>query len=189
MSYYGDFSRGDFYMSRGGWRGDPGFLSWAGKLISAVPLPGASAVGGVLSRMGGGQAAGAITHAAPGPLSGAIQKVSGAIMRHPGAAAGGGAVLAAGAGALAEHAMMGPGGAAPRGFHLCKSMRPGVKHPHPCKTGAFVRNRRMNVCNPRALRRAIRRTHGFAKLAMKAIHITHPKKKGRFGGFRKRRKK
>ncbi len=47
----------------------------------------------------------------------------------------------------------------------------------------------MNVCNPRALRRAIRRTHGFAKLAMKTIHLIHPKKKVRFGGFRKRRKK
>jgi hypothetical protein len=30
---------------------------------------------------------------------------------------------------------------------------------------------------------------GFAKLAMKVIHITHPKKKGRFGGFKKRHRK
>jgi hypothetical protein len=51
------------------------------------------------------------------------------------------------------------------------------------------RHKRMNVCNPRALRRAIRRTHGFAKLAMRTIHLVHPKKKARFGGFRKRRAK
>jgi hypothetical protein len=46
----------------------------------------------------------------------------------------------------------------------------------------------MNVCNPRALRRSIRRAHGFAKFAMKAIHLTMPKKKGRFGGFKKHRR-
>jgi hypothetical protein len=53
----------------------------------------------------------------------------------------------------------------------------------------FRRHKRINVCNPRALRRAIRRTHGFAKLAMKTIHLIHPKKRVRFGGFKKRRKK
>jgi hypothetical protein len=46
----------------------------------------------------------------------------------------------------------------------------------------------MHVTNPRALRRALRRAHGFAKLAMRTIHLVHPKKKGRFGGFKKRRK-
>jgi hypothetical protein len=47
----------------------------------------------------------------------------------------------------------------------------------------------MNVCNARALRRAIRRTHGFAKLAMKTIHLVHPKKHAKFGGFKKKRKR
>jgi hypothetical protein len=55
--------------------------------------------------------------------------------------------------------------------------------------GGGGHRRRLNVCNPRALRRAIRRTHGFAKLAMKTIHLVHPHKKVRFGGFKKRRKK
>lgn len=38
---------------------------------------------------------------------------------------------------------------------------------HPIKdgTGRCVRNRTMNVCNPKALRRAIRREKGFGKLA------------------------
>src|SRR5260370_31303153 len=49
------------------------------------------------------------------------------------------------------------------------------------------RRRRMNVCNPKALRKAIRRTHGFAKLAMRTIHLVHPKKKARFGGFRRKK--
>jgi len=30
----------------------------------------------------------------------------------------------------------------------------------------------------------IRRTQGFAKLAMRTIHLVHPKKKVHFGGFR-----
>jgi hypothetical protein len=47
----------------------------------------------------------------------------------------------------------------------------------------------MNVTNVHALRKALRRAHGFARLAMKTIHLVHPKHKGRFGGFRKRRKK
>jgi hypothetical protein len=47
----------------------------------------------------------------------------------------------------------------------------------------------MRVTNPKALRRAIRRTAGFAKLAMRTIHLIHPKKKVRFGGFKHRRKK
>src|SRR5467141_1682350 len=74
------------------------------------------------------------------------------------------------------------GGVAPKGYHLCKSK-------HGCKGGQFVRNRHMNPCNPRALRRAIRRTHSFARLAMHTIHLVHPKKKARFGGFKKKRTK
>src|SRR6267143_373076 len=76
----------------------------------------------------------------------------------------------------------GGGGVAPKGYHLCKSK-------HGCKRGQFVRNRHMNPCNPRALRRAIRRTHSFARLAMHTIHLVHPKKKARFGGFKKKRSK
>ena len=47
----------------------------------------------------------------------------------------------------------------------------------------------MRVTNPKALRRAIRRTSGFAKLAMRTIHLIHPKKHVRFGGFKKKRRK
>jgi len=42
------------------------------------------------------------------------------------------------------------------------------------------RRRRMNVTNPKALRRAIRRGRGFEKLAMKVLGFTRPHKpKGR----------
>jgi NAD(P)H-dependent flavin oxidoreductase YrpB (nitropropane dioxygenase family) len=110
-----------------------------------------------------------------------IQAGKGMIIKHPvlSAAAAAGAVGMLG-GAGVEALMTGPGGA-PRGFHRCKSK-------HGCKHGEWVRNRHMNPCNPRALRRAIRRATRFTRLAMKTIHLVHPKKKGRFGGFKKRRR-
>jgi len=55
--------------------------------------------------------------------------------------------------------------------------------------GMGGKHRRMRVTNVKALRRAIRRTHGFAKLAMRTIHLVHPKKAVRFGGFKRRTKK
>src|SRR5437870_3388419 len=85
-------------------------------------------------------------------------------------------------------AMVGPGGMLLRGYRLNKSTyitRGGgtsrwpvglaihPKHTEPVKT------RRMNVANPRALRRALRRAHGFAKLARRYITVTrHFKRKG-----------
>jgi hypothetical protein len=46
--------------------------------------------------------------------------------------------------------------------------------------GKWVRNRHMNVTNPKALRRAIRRGHGFEKLARRMLGFATPHKpKGR----------
>ena len=162
MGYY----QGDFYA---GARGDPGIGSFFGGLIkSAVGMiPG---VGGPLSsliKVGGGAA----TAGAVGKLGAVVKAGKGVIMRHPVLTAAG----AAGVGALAV-------GAA--GERLLGRGRGKCKHINP-RTGKCVR--RMNVCNPRALRRSIRRTHGFAKLAMRTIHLVHPKKKVRFGGFRKKK--
>jgi len=50
---------------------------------------------------------------------------------------------------------------APRGYHLAKD-----------GSGKLVRNRRMNIANPRALRRAMRRVQGFEKLARRTISFT-----------------
>lgn len=172
MGYY----MGDFY-ARGGrarFMGDPGFFSFLGKIAKTAVgfIPGIGPV-----------AKGAIDVA-----SGAISKIgaskAGAIVKsgvkiaseHPVLSAAGGA-SAIGAAAAAMHhrgSMAGAGQGATFG---------GRGH------GGGGRHRRMNVCNPKALRRAIRRTHSFAKLAMKTIHLVHPKKHATFGGFRKRRKK
>lgn len=171
MGYYA----GDFYA---GARGDPGFLGTlfglAKSAVGMVPGIGPIASRGmeaIAARAGGAATAGRSV----------IAPVKGVIMKHPAATAAGVAGVAGlGAGALVQHAMA--GGACPKGFHMCKSK-------HGCKRGGCVRNRHMRVTNPRALRRALRRTQGFAKLAMRTIHLVHPKKRARFGGFRKTRRR
>src|SRR5437899_1658439 len=185
MGYYRP--QGDYYA---GYRGDPGIGSFFGGLLKSDVgfIPGVGTIASKVMRAVMPRGAHMLGPAA-GKITAAARGVAGAIVKHPVlSAAGAAGALGGMMGAEGEHLLAGPGGAAPRGYHLCKGMRPGTKHPHPCKTGAFVRNRRMNVCNPRALRRAIRRAHGFTKLAMKTIHLTHPKKKGRFGGFKRKRK-
>lgn len=164
MSYYmGDYPR---RMSRG----DPGFFSFLKGAASSLAgfIPG---VGPIISK-----GIGMIPSGVPGIVGrsieagrGAMIKAGGAIVKHP-------ALSAAGA--------AGTIGAVAGAAHLVHAHRLSTL----ARTG--VRKRpRMNVCNPRALRRAIRRTHGFAKLAMKTIHLVHPKKKARFGGFKKKRKR
>jgi hypothetical protein len=163
MSYYmGDYYRGDYYQ------GDPGFFSFLGglakKAVGLIPGVGPIASSAIGALSGGTSK---MVKMAPGM---AIQKIGPIVTRiakRPGVRMGalGAAGLAAGYGASR---VLGKSGAA---------SIPGR------------RRRRMNVCNPRALRRSIRRTQGFAKLAMRTIHLVHPKKKARFGGFKKRRAK
>lgn len=78
----------------------------------------------------------------------------------------------------------GPGGVVPRGYHINKAA---MKN-KPFKR-LLVKNQRMNVTNPRALRRAIRRGQGFMKLARRIISFYSPKApKGKmYFGKRKRR--
>ncbi len=158
MGYY----MGDYYA---GSRGDPGLGSFLSGLASSALsfIPG---VGPIASK-GLSTIVGAATKG-----RGIVKAVGGTIMKHPAISAAG-AVGVIGAGAVAGHALMGRHG-------KCRKT-------HINKHGKEVCNRRMNVCNPRALRRAIRRSHGFAKLAMRTIHLVHPKKKARFGGFKKKR--
>lgn len=186
MGYYRP--QGDYYA---GYRGDPGIGSFFRGLVSKAAgfIPGVGpivgpAVSGVLGKFGqvvhmpGGAVAGGITAAAKG--------VGAQIVKHPVlTAAGAAGALGGTMGAVAEHVL--GGGACGRG----RSTRRPLK-----KCGTILKSgkcgkcyRSMNVCNPHALRRAIRRTRGFAKLAMRSIHIIHPKKKGRFGGFKTRRRK
>ena len=166
MGYY----MGDFYR---GYRGDPGFFSFLGglakKAVGFIPGVGPAISAGL----------DVITRRAPGiarvgAATSQIVKRGGAVVAaHPVLSAAGAAGVAAGAG-MAMHA---------RGSRAAAGM--GAAHP----MLGHRRHRRMNVCNPKALRRAVRRTHGFAKLAMKTIHLVHPKKHVTFGGFKIRRKK
>jgi hypothetical protein len=170
MPYYqGDFYQGDFYQEQG----DPGLFGFLGKAIGTAAgfIPG---VGGIA-----GRAISAITKGRP-----AIQRtgsvLGGIVRKHPVLSAAGAAGAIGMMGAGAGH-MLGGGAACPKGFHPCKSR-------HGCRKGPCVRNRHMRVTNPRALRRSLRRATGFAKLAMRTIHLVHPKKKARFGGWRRKRK-
>lgn len=177
MGYY----MGDFY-ARGGrnrFMGDPGFFSFLGGLAKKVAGIGASFIPGVGPAVGSAiEKIGAHSPVAAKAATYAVQMVKRGVKvagEHPAitAAAGAGALGAAAAaihhrGSMAAAGMGGAGGGIPHGGG---------------------RRRRMNVCNPRALRRAIRRTHSFAKLAMKTIHLVHPKKHVTFGGFRKKRKR
>ena len=66
-----------------------------------------------------------------------------------------------------------------RGYHMIK------KGPH---AGQWVRNRRRNVGNIRALRRALSRAHGFERICRKVMHFTHPGRARGRAVFRRRRR-
>jgi len=168
MSYY----QGDYGFSQlkraGVYRGDPGFFSFLGNVAKSALgfVPG---VGPILSKVAdvaipkvGGMVPRAVEAG-----RGAIVKVGSGIVKHPvlSAAGAAGAVAAGGIGAAIEHHVLRGGGR---------------KH------------KRMNVYNPRALRRALRRAHGFAKMARKIIRVTshykHPKRFN-IGHFKKKSRK
>ncbi len=143
----------------GYYMGDPGFFSIVKSLAgSALGLvPG----GGVAGKLLGGA----------GRISTIARKAGGGILRHPViSAAGGAAVAGIGGAALGR---MGMHAGAMKGFHINKH-------------GKMVRNRRMRVTNPKALRRAIRRAHGFARLARKVLSFTSPRKHKGHMYFRKK---
>lgn len=95
-------------------------------------------------------------------------------LKLPTAAAGGMRIpaFAAGVGAGAGSALL-PHFACDRGMHHAKVSG------HHLLASKCVRNRRMNVANPRALRRSIRRLYGAEKMYARLLRVTHPQKKGR----------
>lgn len=151
---------GDFYSRQR--RGDPGFLSFIGNVAKTVGgfIPG---VGPIISAAGEKLAGIGAKKAIPMIGSGAISKVGSAIIKHPGITAAGTAAVGVAAGALGARALRGGAG--------------GRKH------------RRMNPCNGRALRRAIRRAHAFERLAKKVIGFSSPRKPKGHMYFKRRRKK
>jgi len=140
-----------------GYAGDPGFLSSAWGFLKKKVLPKALAI------FGG--PAGAVAGAVLGAAGGAASSRGTAPKLAPPPGSVGGAISFPGgttvsvAGVLPSHAAM--GAHAPSGYHLDKA------------TGTrWVRNRRMNIANPRALRKAMRRVQGFEKLAKRTITFT-----------------
>ena len=156
-----------------GYAGDPGFLSslWKGvKKVAGFAAPFIPGVGGII--------AGAVTGAAtqPTPYRGlpTIPGTVGGALTFPGGTSVGlgyvpGAIVP-GRGRLPPYTAAGPGvlpgggrggQMIPSGYHFAKD-----------GSGRLVRNRRMNVANPRALRKAMRRVQGFEKLARRTIVFT-----------------
>jgi len=170
MSYYRR-PMGDYKTY--GYAGDPGWLSslWKGVKSIALPILGGM-LGGPVGMAAGTAVAGSgkkpsfsvVNYAPPGQLTGTVgfpggTSVSAGYMpmqpmqgRLPPFTAAGAGVLPAG----------GRGGSlVPSGYHFAKD-----------GSGKLVRNRRMNVANPRALRRSMRRVQGFEKLARRTISFT-----------------
>jgi hypothetical protein len=177
MSYY----MGDYYA------GDPGigsfFAGLARSAVGAIPIVGPAlakigsrpGVGTALARPGVQSIISRVAHPAAAAITAAARSTAGAVARHPVLSAAGAAGALAGTAAIAEH--MGRAAIAGKGMHISK------------KSGRLVRNRRMNFCNPRALRRATRRLHSFARHYRKVVGFVAPRKpKGRMY-FKARRRK
>lgn len=169
MSYYrGDYYRGDYY------RGDP-FIG--GIFRAAAPFV-RGAIGTVARRVGAAgralagmrpvQAAGRVVREVGLPTAVAVATTRGTQAIIPGGGASGGESpnYAEGTGATGGGmVMMGAKGMCPPGFHPNKS--DSIKGP---KGSYCVRNRRMNPLNPRALRRALRRSEDFEQIAKRTVN-------------------
>jgi len=170
MSYYRR-PMGDYKTY--GYAGDPGFLSSLWKGVKSIALP---ILGGMIAGPVGAGAVTAMTQngkrpppqfTVPGTVGGAISFPGGTQV---GMGFTGGQV-GPGVGRLPPFTAAGPGvlpgggrnlgGMVPSGYHFAKD-----------GSGKLVRNRRMNVANPRALRRSMRRVQGFEKLARRTISFT-----------------
>jgi len=154
-----------------GYAGDPGWLSslWKG-IKKIVPTLIGGVVGGPVGAVIAGGAAGTQVATRPPvftqqPSSGT--QYGGAVTFPGGLSIGG--TMQPGVGRLPPFTAAGPGvlpgggrGGAmvPSGYHYAKD-----------GSGRLVRNRRMNVANPKALRRAMRRAQGFEKLAKRSINF------------------
>lgn len=144
-------SRGD-YLGGGYQRGDPGLFGF---------------LGGVAKRV--------FKHVVGGGIAGEVVRATGAVITTrgeslpaagsvPGPAGFGTAQIPAGQVSRGTPHTQAPGTGQPgcaRGYHLAKD-----------GSGRWVKNRTMNVANPKALRRAIRRESGFVKLAQRSLKGT-----------------
>jgi len=154
-----------------GYAGDPGWLSslWKGIKKVAPAIIGGFVGGPVGALIGGTVGSNGQQKMTPPTLPGAIV---GQVAFPGGTSIGMGfapQAMIPGQGRLPPFTASGPGvltaggrggTLVPSGYHFAKD-----------GSGRLVRNRRMNVANPRALRRAMRRAQGFEKLARRAINF------------------
>lgn len=203
MPYYrGDnYGRGDYYGA-GDFLGIGKFASGLVKTVGGIASAAfnASPVGRVVSTV-----AAAIHPSLPQPKGVALQMSAAApqfgLINVGGQGAQGGLLNIAGGAPPPQALLAGiPGGGLPgtKGYHLNKttyetrgggtSRWPQGLAVHP-KGSVLVRNRRMNVGNARALKRALRRAGGFARLARRVMSFTHPRAgRGHFKFKRRARK-
>lgn len=172
MYYQGDYYQGDYYQ------GDPfigallgGAVSWLGKKLfkRGLSKPAQAAAGTAMMRGTGRFATQVALPAAAGAAAmGALSNVPlpGPFrMNVPGIFPGGAPFIRR---EVSAPRVGTAGGCCPSGFHLNKQESHG-RQTHGQPAGSFcVRNRSMNVANPRALRRSLRRVGGFGKLAQRA---------------------
>jgi len=159
--YQGDHHQGDYYQGDY-YAGDP-FLgaligmgaSWLGRKLLGR---GAKAAGTqAIARVGAAAGTGLVTGTVAGVGMGLIPKIArtvGSIWQGP---SQGIPPLGQVGRPMFTNGVTAAAGCCPSGYHLAKD-----------GSGRCVRNRSMNVANPRALRRSLRRVAGFGKLAMRA---------------------
>ena len=199
MGYYrGDYYRGDYY--RGDFLGLGGAFKKLTGFVGGLGIPGISTAAGIANRIVGGQGGSALQRFAQGPNSAR----PGPMITPPinqyglinfGGGGGGGYNYANGGGALPA----GAAGPIVRGYHMNRSTYEtrgggtsrwggaGNLQVHP-KGTVLVRNRHRNVGNARALKHALGRVAGFARLARRVMTFTHPGHgRGKFK-FRRKRK-
>lgn len=163
MGYYqGDYFQGGGRAGYSANRGDPFWGALLAKIVPAVVGLFHKAKPAIQAAAGP-----AVRTAVTGVASRALGRIGMAVSRHP--------VLSAAGASGTIGALSGAGYTSRRGRMAAM--------------GGGGGRRRMHVTNPKALRRAIRRTTGFAKLAMRTIRLVHPQKKARFGGFKARGRK
>lgn len=181
MSYYrGDYYRGDYY------RGDPGIFGFIGKAIGSVAkVGGALLTGGPTAAIG--QAVRELTPGAPklpAPslnVSGNLPTIQGMTPGTSFQTAGG---VTVGVSPLGTVGAVAPG----RGRHYNKQgywTRQGYVQ----KGTKLVTNRHTNVGNARALKRSLRRAHGFARLARHVMSFEITGRKHGRGHFKARRRR
>lgn len=203
----GDYYRGDYY--RGDFLGIGHFLGGVAKKLGGVVLHAAEAIPGIGTAVKIGEAAYGIvaggSHpnlpAPPGGTALAVARAQPSLMMADPTQVG---LINRGPAGTSQYGLINSAssmGGLPttKGYHPNKSTYEtrgggtsrwggaGNVAIHP-KGTVLVKNRRMNVGNARALKRALRRAHGFARLARKVMSFTHPGKAGR-GRFKAKRRR